>query len=143
MKVVSVQQPWAQLLADRRRHILIKNWTAEPGSQFALHASHVVNESKCREFEYDPERVPRNAILGIIEVKRTMPRLEARPSKFDYHSAKVKQRKLYAIVVRTIEKFRNPIPIIPPVCHAPVWECEIGRPSATHRQENQSRKESE
>ena len=125
MRVISVQQPWAELIADRRRHIIIKNWTVQPGERFAIHASHVVNEAKSREFDYNPDDLPRNAILGIVEVKRCMPRLEARPSKFDYHSEKVKPKKLYAIVVRTLAKLRKPIPVNPPPIREAIWECEL------------------
>lgn len=112
MRVISVHQPWAQLIADRRRHIIIKGWGAKPGEQYAIHASHVVNREKCKEFDYNPDALAKNAILGVVEVKRCFPRLNARPSKFDYHSASVDANKLYAIAVRTIEKYRKPVSVM-------------------------------
>ena len=119
MRVISVQQPWAQLIVDRRRHIVIKGeeWAdaVKPGEHVAIHASHVINRAKCEEFEYNPEVLQKNAILGVVEVKRCFPRLKARTSKFDYHSGRVDAKKLYAIAVRTLEKFRKPIPIAAPL----------------------------
>jgi len=41
MRVISVNQPWTSLIADRRRHVIIKTWKALPGEQFKLHASHI------------------------------------------------------------------------------------------------------
>lgn len=124
MRVISVHQPWAQLIVDRRRHILIKGWTAKPGELFAIHAAHVRNDVKCKEFGYELEEAPKNAILGVIEVRKCIERDLARPSKFDRSSRVTEGKKLYAIVVRTVEKFRKPIIVKAPRKQA-VWECEI------------------
>lgn len=115
MRVISVHQPWAQLIVDRRRHVLIKTWLAHPGERFAIHAAHVRNDAKCKEFGYAPEEAPKNAILGIVEVRKVIDRTLARPSKFDRPTpSQAKGKPLYAIVVRTIEKYRRPILIAAP-----------------------------
>ena len=131
MRVISVQQPWAQLIADRRRHVLIKDWPAKPGEQFAIHASHVRDTYLSKQFGYDVASVPTNAILAIVEIRKCIDKGLARPSKFDV-AGKATKRK-YAIAVRTIEKLRKPVPMIQPRPLRPTWECDwqaIGKASA-------------
>jgi hypothetical protein len=126
MKTISVQQPWAQLIADRRRKVLIKSAPVEPG-RYAIHASHVCNAPKAAEFGYDPAKLPKNAILALVEVLTSVPRLSARPSKFDTLSAAAIAygKDQFAIRVKLIRKLRKPISVTPPPTHAPVWDCPL------------------
>src|SRR5271156_5839389 len=116
MRAISMQQPWAQLIADRRRHVIIKNWSAEPGERFALHANHIRNAEKCKDFGYyEEDDTPNNAILAVVEVKRCFLRVLARPSKFDSPRKQGEAKKQYAIAVRVTEKLRKPIKAKAPV----------------------------
>ena len=123
MRVISVQQPWAQLVIDRRRHVILKDWKAEPGETFALHASHVRDATLAREFGYSEGETPTNAILGVIRVRKCMDRGLARPSKFDAPNSPV--RREYAIAVSTVEKYRKPKAMKAPRPLSKTWECEL------------------
>jgi len=115
MRVISVQQPWAQLIIDRRRRVLLKDWKAEPGERFAIHANHVRNDALSREWYKDGELdecVPKNAIVGLVEVRKCLDRSKVRESKFDVSNSPSERK--YAIVVRVIEKYRKPIQAVRP-----------------------------
>lgn len=138
VKVISVQQPWAQLIADRRRHVIIKGWSLDPGEQVAIRASHVLNEEKCREFGYDYTKIPLRAIVAVAEVRKCIPRKDARASKFDVHGPSQREEKQYAIVVRTLHKLREPIPASTHVSQR-TWDCpSIGKALARTPQDTKT-----
>jgi len=101
----------------------------QPGERFALHASHVRNDKLAYDWygigaALDRE-CPKSAILAIIEVRKCVERVSARPSKFDAPNVPTKRKKKeYAILVKTIEKMRKPIECNPPMIRPPVWYWE-------------------
>jgi hypothetical protein len=107
--------------------VVIKNWTVEPG-QYAIHASHVLNQAEAEKWYKEPDKLPLSAIVCVVEVKKCIPRLEARKSQFDYHHQSVPQARLQAIVVRTVTKLRKPYKVnrpIPIPKGQTVWDCEL------------------
>lgn len=128
--VVSLIQPWASLIVDRRRHVMLKTWLAQPGERFAIHASHHRDDALTRKwYKEEPDldkAAPKNVVLGVVEVIRCLDRGEVRRSKFDSSNRPALPKKEYAIVIRTIEKFRKPKPWVKPAFHrGAVWEVEL------------------
>jgi hypothetical protein len=93
---------------------MLKTWRAEPGERFAIHASHYRDDELSKKWYKDAldldKEIPKNAVLGVVEVIKCVDRGEVRKSKFDTSNRPARPKREYAIVVRTIEKFRKPKP---------------------------------
>lgn len=67
MRVISIFQPWCQLIADRRVRLTVKGWPIEPGL-LAIHAANRINAEKAIEFKYNPETLVQGAVIAFVEV---------------------------------------------------------------------------
>lgn len=116
MRVVTLFQPWAQLVADRRVRLTTKPWPIDPGL-LAIHAANRVNADKAEEFGYKPEELVQGAIIAIIDVKESLklPHPRVRHSIFEtqfvdeggVHHASMQDGR-YAIKFKVVKKFRKP-----------------------------------
>ena len=74
MKAISLTQPWAQLMADGRKHIETRSWDTRYRGWLAIAASKgwTVADRDCAEaFGYDPAILPRGAIVAIGRLHQT------------------------------------------------------------------------
>ena len=118
MNAISLFQPWAQLIADRKRKAFTKSWPVTIRGKMAIHAAGRINEEKCKEFGYNPSTLRLDAIVAIVEVKDCVPIEEVRVSKFE---GTEKVQNSYAVKVNVIKKLRKPIPM---KGHPKVWTCQ-------------------
>lgn len=65
MKALSLTQPWASLIIDGRKKIETRSWPVNYRGEFAIHAARSVDREACAHFGYDPDAIPRGAVIGI------------------------------------------------------------------------------
>jgi hypothetical protein len=66
MHALSLSQPWASLMADGRKTVETRSWRAPRwliGKRLAIHAAKSIDKEACRDFGYDPEKIPRGVLL--------------------------------------------------------------------------------
>ena len=66
MKALTLHQPWASLIMDGRKTIETRSRAWNYVGQFAVHAGQHVDREACRRFGYDPDTIPRGAVLGTV-----------------------------------------------------------------------------
>ena len=72
MKVLSLKQPWAELILQGRKKIEIRKWNTTFRGPFLIHASGNLDKEGLKRFGYKEEDLPRQAIVGraeLIDVK--------------------------------------------------------------------------
>lgn len=116
MRVISLYQPWAQLIADRRVRLTTKPWPVEPGV-LAICAANRVNADAAESYGYKPEELVQGSIIAIVEVTEclALPHPRVRESIFfttftdqDGKEHTSNQEGRYAIKFRVIKKLRRP-----------------------------------
>jgi hypothetical protein len=68
VKVISLWQPWASLMADGKKRIETRHWPAPKwliGERLAIHATMKVDKDSCYEFGYSPLTIPRGCVVSI------------------------------------------------------------------------------
>jgi len=71
MKVLTLKQPWAELVLQGRKKIELRKWNTKFRGKFLIHSSKVSDEEGMRKFGFD--KLPCGFILGetnLIEVKK-------------------------------------------------------------------------
>ena len=64
MKAITLWQPWASLIVDGRKTIETRPMPWYYEGWVAIHAGLKIDREACIRFGYDPETIPRGAILG-------------------------------------------------------------------------------
>lgn len=136
MKALSLTQPGASLMYDGRKTIETRSW-APPlslmGERFAIHAARSIMRGQCFKFGYEPERIPRGALLCTVELIGCLrtpfrpgaielllgrpPFIEERLNEWDFGNF---EDGRYAWFTRDVQKFAAPIPAIG---RLGLWEC--------------------
>ncbi len=73
MKVLTLKQPWAELILQGRKNIEIRKWNSTFRGPFLIHASGNIDEEGMKKYGYKEEDLPRQAIVGkteLIDVKQ-------------------------------------------------------------------------
>lgn len=116
MRVISLFQPWAQLIADRRVRLTTKPWPVEPGL-LAIAAANRVNADMAEKYGYKPEELAQGAVIAFVEVTEclALPHPRVRESKFfttfvdkDGQEHASAQEGRYAIRFKVLRKLRKP-----------------------------------
>ncbi len=84
MKALTLTQPWAQLMADGRKHIETRSWKADwmRGKVIAIHAAKgwkAEDREYATAWGYDPETLPRASIVALVRVLDFVPTDRAKP----------------------------------------------------------------
>lgn len=64
MKALTLWQPWASLIVDRRKTVETRPMPWHHIGPVAIHAGLKVDRDACLRFGYDPDKIPRGAVLG-------------------------------------------------------------------------------
>ena len=68
MKALSLTQPYASLIIDRRKKIETRSWGTQYRGELAIHAAKSIDRDACVNFGYNPDTIVRGAIIGIAEL---------------------------------------------------------------------------
>ena len=66
MKAITLWQPWASLIADRKKKSETRHWPPPRylvGQTIAIHAGKRVERDYCEDFGYLPDGIPRGAVV--------------------------------------------------------------------------------
>lgn len=68
---LSLTQPWASLMADGRKTIETRSWSAPNwvlGKDVVIHAAKSIDKPTCTHFGYDPATIARGVCLCIVRL---------------------------------------------------------------------------
>jgi hypothetical protein len=68
MRALSLWQPWASLIADGRKKIETRHWEMTWRGPLAIHAAKKVDRCACVTFGFNPDTIPRGAVLCTVLV---------------------------------------------------------------------------
>lgn len=68
MRGITIWQPWAQLIADRRKTFETRTWAPSYRGPIAIHASSTVVAEYAIACGYKPEGLPRGAIVAVARL---------------------------------------------------------------------------
>ena len=71
MKVLSLWQPWASLIADGRKRIETRSWAAPRwiiDRDILIHATKRIETDAAEDFDYLPAAMPRGALICVVHV---------------------------------------------------------------------------
>lgn len=66
MKVITLWQPWASLIADNRKPVETRPRPWAYRGVIAIHAAQHVDREACVRFGYDPDTIPRGCIVCLV-----------------------------------------------------------------------------
>jgi len=107
VRALSLWQPWASLIFDGRKTIETRHWPMRYRGPLAIHAAMKVERAACEDFGYDWRKIPRGAVLCIVNVKNCVrfPDPLAPPDPYgDFAAGR------YGFLFSVLEKFIEPIP---------------------------------
>jgi len=74
MRAITLYQPWASLVAARRKRVETRHWPPPLkllGTTIAIHAAKTnLDAEPCRRFGYDPTGIPRGAVVAFALLTR-------------------------------------------------------------------------
>ena len=68
MKIITIRQPWAQLIVNGSKNIENRNWATSYRGPVLIHASLNVNRALCLKHRLDPDTLLRGGVVGIAEI---------------------------------------------------------------------------
>jgi len=107
MKALSLWQPYASLIADGRKKIETRHWELLYRGELAIHAAKKVDRTACVTFGYDPDTIPRGAILCLVNVDSCVrfPHDAAPPDVYgDFAAGR------FGILMTLLDRFDKPVP---------------------------------
>ena len=67
-KVLTVQQPFASLIADGKKCIEHRSWRTHYRGPLVIHAGKGIDREECRRRGYDADALPRGVTLCTVEL---------------------------------------------------------------------------
>ena len=68
MKILSIRQPWAHLIAHGSKNIENQSWQAKYRGLILVHASSNIDREACRERGVDAAKLQAGGVVGIAEI---------------------------------------------------------------------------
>lgn len=68
MKILSIRQPWAYLIANGGKDIENRTWRTKYRGPFLIHASLALGREGCRAHKLRPEDLETASIVGMAEI---------------------------------------------------------------------------
>jgi predicted transcriptional regulator len=109
MKVLSLKQPFAELILQGKKTIELRKWNTNFRGEFLIHSSKIPNADSMKEFGF--KELPSGFILGkveLVEVKHYANEVEHSKDK-DKHLANSVWGS-YGFVLKNPKRFDKPIP---------------------------------
>jgi len=67
-KVLTVRQPWAQLIIDGIKPVENRTWQTDYRGPLLIHAAAKVCRKTIEQFDLNPDELPFGAIIGAVEL---------------------------------------------------------------------------
>lgn len=112
MKCLSIKQPFAELVVQRRRTIEIRTWNTKFRGEFLVHASQRIDKEICKLYNIDPSKLIYGAIIGkafLYDVKEYKSAKEFLKDK-NQHLATVRYAgHKYGFLLRDAKRLEKPV----------------------------------
>lgn len=107
MKAITLYQPWASLIADRRKPVETRPRPWNYVGAVAIQAGQQVDREACVRFGYNPDTIPRGAIVCVAWKHACVrfPNALAPPDEYGNYAA-----GRYGYLLKEAVKFPMPIP---------------------------------
>jgi len=121
--VLSLKQPWAELLVSGKKTIELRKWNTKFRGEFYIHASMNTSIEKCKELGLDPEKLETGSIIGkatLVGIKEYTSRQELIIDK-DKHFAADYELPCHGFILENAQR-------IAPIKHKGMlnfWKAEI------------------
>lgn len=123
VKVLSLKQPWAELLASGRKTIELRGWNTNYRGEFYIHASKNTSIEDCKRVNLNPDELTTGAIIGKCRITDVIKyeTEEERKKDYDKHFAFEYKIPCYGFMIKDAERI-NPIK-----CNGKLnfFDCEI------------------
>jgi hypothetical protein len=78
MKIITVRQPWAHLIASGVKNIENRSWATSYRGPVLIHAALTVNRPACIKHGLDPAELEKGGVVGIAEIVGCVTRHDSR-----------------------------------------------------------------
>lgn len=116
MKVLSLKQPYADLIVNGEKRIELRKWNTKFRGEFLIHASKGIDKEECKIRNIDLSKFVAGAIIGkvtIVDVKKYNTIEEILKDKKDFHIHFQAERwfviPMYGFKLENPIKFDKPI----------------------------------
>ncbi len=119
MKVLSVKQPYAELIVSGKKTIESRLWATKFRGKFLIHAGMNISLGACRRFCLDPDKLVKGCIVGkavLVSVKEYLTDEDYLKDSDKHFGSKEgleefgwTGKKKYGFVLEKVERFENPI----------------------------------
>jgi len=111
MKVLSLKQPFAELVISGKKTIELRKWNTKFRGEFLIHASKVPDKKSMEKFGFKENELP----LGFIIGKATLVDVKNYPNEKEHSADKDKHLAdnfwgNYGFVLENPQRFEKPIP---------------------------------
>jgi hypothetical protein len=107
IKSLTLIQPWASLICDGRKTIETRSWPTKHRGDIAIHAGKKVDHEACKKFGYEPDVLPRGAIICTVKVVDVVqfPSDKAKPDEYgDFTAGR------YGWLLSSVSRIDPPVP---------------------------------
>ena len=123
MKVLSLKQPFAELVVSGRKTIELRKWNTHFRGEFLVHASKSPDNLAMKKFGFEKSELPLGFIVGKAEL------VDVKHYKTDEEHKKDRDKHLadsvcgeYGFVLKNAKRFEKPIPCLGKLGF---WEFEV------------------
>ena len=68
MKCITVQQPWASLIASGKKKTEFRTWRLNYRGPLAIHAGQGIDREECERVGLDADSLPRGVLLCVVNM---------------------------------------------------------------------------
>jgi ASCH domain len=68
MKILTIRQPWAHLIANGSKNIENRTWSTSYRGPVLIHASLNIDRDACFELQIEPKTLLKGGVIGVAEI---------------------------------------------------------------------------
>ena len=113
MKVLSLKQPWAELVVDGKKKIELRKWNTKFRGEFFIHASRIPDSDAMKRFDFKENSLPLGFIIGkakLVDVKKYENKTDFLNDK-NLHLATSDWGE-YGFLLNDVERLDKPVPAL-------------------------------
>ena len=113
MKALSISQPFADLITQRKKTIELRRWNTNFRGEFLIHSPIKIRYEDCKRLKINPKTLVTGAIIGkaeIYDVKKYQSSSELQKDFKKHFATKSFQKNRYGFLIKNAKHFRIPIP---------------------------------
>ncbi len=108
MKVLSLKQPWAELILQGKKRIETRKWNTKFRGEFLIHASKTLDKDKIKELNWENEletgKIVGSAFLSSVIVYDSEERFK---QDYNKHMSKNFKNPTYGFVLESVQRIHS------------------------------------